>query len=74
MLIWRSINVVSSPYYRLIPGKQSVHLDNGTFWTNRAATYTGKPHRAVFEDSLSKIYKNLYSNASETGHSDHTVI
>ncbi|XP_042585474.1 spermatogenesis-associated protein 6-like isoform X4 [Cyprinus carpio] len=57
------------PQDRLIPGEPSVHLDNGTFWTNRAGTYTGKPHRAVFEDSLSKIYTNLYSNASQTGHS-----
>ncbi|XP_016301649.1 spermatogenesis-associated protein 6-like isoform X1 [Sinocyclocheilus anshuiensis] len=57
------------PQDRLIPGEPSVHLDNGTFWTNRAGAYTGKPHRAVFEDSLSKIYKNLYSNASQTGHS-----
>ncbi|XP_058640466.1 spermatogenesis-associated protein 6 isoform X2 [Onychostoma macrolepis] len=57
------------PQARLIPGEPSVHLDNGTFWTDREAVYTGKPHRAVFEDSLSKIYKNLYSNASETRHS-----
>uniref|UniRef100_A0A8C2GE60 Spermatogenesis associated 6 n=1 Tax=Cyprinus carpio TaxID=7962 RepID=A0A8C2GE60_CYPCA len=57
------------PQDRLIPGEPSVHLDNGTFWTNRAGTYTGKPHRAVFEDSLSKIYMNLYSNASQAGHS-----
>ncbi|KAK7145751.1 hypothetical protein R3I93_013473 [Phoxinus phoxinus] len=57
------------PQDRLIPGEPSVHLDNGTFWTNRAAVYTGKPHRAVFEDSLSKIYKNLYRNASQPGHS-----
>ncbi|XP_059359954.1 spermatogenesis-associated protein 6 isoform X5 [Carassius carassius] len=57
------------PQDRLIPGEPSVHLDNGTFWTNRADAYTGKPHRAVFEDSLSKIYKNLYRNASQTGHS-----
>uniref|UniRef100_A0A671QD28 Spermatogenesis-associated protein 6-like n=1 Tax=Sinocyclocheilus anshuiensis TaxID=1608454 RepID=A0A671QD28_9TELE len=54
---------------RLISGDPSVHLDNGTFWTNRAAAYTGKPHRAVFEDSLSKIYRNLYRNASQPGHS-----
>ncbi|XP_062855096.1 spermatogenesis-associated protein 6 isoform X2 [Trichomycterus rosablanca] len=38
----------------------SVHLDNGTFWTNKTARYTGKSHREVFEDSLGKIYKNLY--------------
>ncbi|XP_056629479.1 spermatogenesis-associated protein 6 isoform X2 [Triplophysa dalaica] len=53
---------------RLIPGEPSVHLDDGTIWTNRAAMYTGKPHRAVFEESLSRIYKNLYRNASQSQH------
>ncbi|KTG46814.1 hypothetical protein cypCar_00032566 [Cyprinus carpio] len=53
---------------KLISGDPSVRLDNGTFWTNRAAAYTGKPHRAVFEDSLSKIYKKLYRKASHPGH------
>ncbi|KAK2898362.1 hypothetical protein Q8A67_009780 [Cirrhinus molitorella] len=57
------------PQDRLIPGEPSVHLDSGTVWTVRAAAYTGKPHRAVFEDSLSKIYRSLYRNASQTGHS-----
>ncbi|XP_058245910.1 spermatogenesis-associated protein 6 isoform X2 [Hemibagrus wyckioides] len=55
---------------RVIPGEPSVHLDNGTFWTNKAAKYTGKSHRAVFEDSLGKIYKNLYRKASNPTHSD----
>ncbi|XP_017323983.1 spermatogenesis-associated protein 6 [Ictalurus punctatus] len=53
---------------RVIPGEPSVHLDNGTFWTNKAAKYTGKSHRAVFEDSLGKIYKNLYRKASSPPH------
>ncbi|XP_026775462.1 spermatogenesis-associated protein 6 isoform X2 [Pangasianodon hypophthalmus] len=55
---------------RVIPGEPSVHLDNGTFWTNKAAKYTGKSHRAVFEDSLGKIYKNLYRKASSPTHND----
>ncbi|XP_072537749.1 spermatogenesis-associated protein 6 [Salminus brasiliensis] len=55
---------------RVIPGEPSVHLDNGTFWTNKAAKYTGRSHRAVFEDSLGKIYKNLYRKASSPSHSD----
>ncbi|XP_051951082.1 spermatogenesis-associated protein 6 [Xyrauchen texanus] len=54
---------------RLLPGEPSVHLDNGTFWSNKAAVYTGKPHRAIFEESLSKIYKNLYRNASQSENS-----
>ncbi|MCJ8734876.1 hypothetical protein PDJAM_G00240400 [Pangasius djambal] len=55
---------------RVIPGEPSVHLDNGTFWTSKAAKYTGKSHRAVFEDSLGKIYKNLYRKASSPTHND----
>ncbi|KAL2090084.1 hypothetical protein ACEWY4_014772 [Coilia grayii] len=44
----------------------SVHLDNGHYWSSKAAVYTGKPHRAVFEESLGRIYKNLYRNISST--------
>ncbi|XP_021260168.1 spermatogenesis-associated protein 6 isoform X2 [Numida meleagris] len=44
----------------------TVHLDNGEFWSNRAAVYKGKPHRAIFEDSLGKIYRNMYRKASGT--------
>ncbi|XP_060788106.1 spermatogenesis-associated protein 6 isoform X2 [Neoarius graeffei] len=55
---------------RVIPGEPSVHLDDGTFWTDKAAKYTGKSHRAVFEDSLGKIYKNLYRKASSPTHTD----
>ncbi|XP_038858452.1 spermatogenesis-associated protein 6 [Salvelinus namaycush] len=48
------------------PGETSVHLDNGTFWSSQVACYTGKPHRAVFEDSLRLIYKNMYRRALST--------
>uniref|UniRef100_A0A8C8HT55 Spermatogenesis-associated protein 6 N-terminal domain-containing protein n=1 Tax=Oncorhynchus tshawytscha TaxID=74940 RepID=A0A8C8HT55_ONCTS len=48
------------------PGETSVHLDNGTFWSRQVACYTGKPHRAVFEDSLGLIYKNMYRRALST--------
>uniref|UniRef100_A0A8C4YIU4 Spermatosis associated 6 n=1 Tax=Gopherus evgoodei TaxID=1825980 RepID=A0A8C4YIU4_9SAUR len=44
----------------------TVHLDNGEYWSNRAAVYKGKPHRAVFEDSLEKIYRNMYKKACGT--------
>ncbi|KAM4629178.1 spermatogenesis-associated protein 6 [Polymixia lowei] len=47
-------------------GDMSVHLDNGAFWSNRAFLYTGRAHRTVFEDSLGKIYKNMYRKASST--------
>ncbi|XP_075038150.1 spermatogenesis-associated protein 6 isoform X2 [Mixophyes fleayi] len=42
---------------------KSVHLDNGEFWCNRAAAYKGKSHRVIFEESMEKIYKNMYKNA-----------
>uniref|UniRef100_A0A8C3RW54 Spermatogenesis-associated protein 6 N-terminal domain-containing protein n=1 Tax=Chelydra serpentina TaxID=8475 RepID=A0A8C3RW54_CHESE len=44
----------------------TVHLDNGEYWSNRAAVYKGKPHRAIFEDSLEKIYRNMYKKACGT--------
>ncbi|KAJ7986603.1 hypothetical protein DPEC_G00341590 [Dallia pectoralis] len=49
---------------RVSLGEASVHLDNGMFWSSQAASYTGKPHRAVFEESLGHIYKNMYRRAS----------
>uniref|UniRef100_A0A803Y7G6 Uncharacterized protein n=1 Tax=Meleagris gallopavo TaxID=9103 RepID=A0A803Y7G6_MELGA len=54
--------------YQYSPVQQNitVHLDNGEFWYNRAAVYKGKPHRAIFEDSLGKIYRNMYQKASGT--------
>lgn len=45
------------------PRDKSVHLDNGEFWSNRAAAFKGKSHRIVFEESMEKIYKNMYRNA-----------
>uniref|UniRef100_A0A8B9NA15 Spermatogenesis associated 6 n=1 Tax=Accipiter nisus TaxID=211598 RepID=A0A8B9NA15_9AVES len=44
----------------------TVHLDNGKYWSSRAAVYKGKPHRAIFEESLEKIYRNMYRKASGT--------
>ncbi|KFV08053.1 Spermatogenesis-associated protein 6, partial [Tauraco erythrolophus] len=52
----------SSPVQRNAP----VHLDNGEYWSRRAAVYKGKPHRAIFEKSLEKIYRNMYQKASGT--------
>uniref|UniRef100_A0A8D0DZ47 Spermatosis associated 6 n=1 Tax=Salvator merianae TaxID=96440 RepID=A0A8D0DZ47_SALMN len=43
-----------------------VHLGNGDYWTNEAAEYKCKPHRAIFEDSLEKIYQNMYKKASDS--------
>ncbi|NXR15598.1 SPAT6 protein, partial [Semnornis frantzii] len=44
--------------------KAAAHLDNGDYWSSRAAVYKGKPHRAIFEESLEKIYRNMYQKAS----------
>ncbi|XP_072275708.1 spermatogenesis-associated protein 6 [Pyxicephalus adspersus] len=49
----------SLPYKR----DTSVHLDNGEFWCNKASAYKGKSHRVIFEESMEKIYKNMYRNA-----------
>ncbi|XP_053549477.1 spermatogenesis-associated protein 6 isoform X2 [Bombina bombina] len=45
--------------------EKPVHLDNGEFWSSRAAEYKGKSHRAVFEESMEKIYRNMYRNSSD---------
>ncbi|NXU89058.1 SPAT6 protein, partial [Xiphorhynchus elegans] len=52
----------SSPVQRNAP----VHLGNGEYWSSRAAVYKGKPHRAIFEESLGKIYRNMYQKAVGT--------
>ncbi|NXX88387.1 SPAT6 protein, partial [Centropus bengalensis] len=41
-------------------------LDNSEYWSRRAAVYKGKPHRVIFEESLEKIYRNMYLKASGT--------
>ncbi|KAG8132381.1 hypothetical protein E2320_010237 [Naja naja] len=43
-----------------------VHLDNDEYWTSEVAEYQNKPHRAIFEDSLQKIYRNMYRKASSS--------
>ncbi|GCC16638.1 hypothetical protein chiPu_0017299 [Chiloscyllium punctatum] len=44
----------------------SVHLGDGDYWSSRAAAYKGMPHRAIFEESLEKIYRNMYKKASDS--------
>ncbi|MBN3279990.1 SPAT6 protein, partial [Polyodon spathula] len=43
-----------------------VHLDAGEYWSNRAAQFKEKPHRAAFEESMDKIYRNMYRKATST--------
>ncbi|KFQ22878.1 Spermatogenesis-associated protein 6, partial [Mesitornis unicolor] len=44
----------------------TVHLDNSDYRSGRAAVYKGKPHRVIFEESLEKIYRNMYQKATGT--------
>ncbi|CAH2310767.1 Hypothetical predicted protein [Pelobates cultripes] len=48
------------------PVENLVHLDNGEYWSKRAAVYRGKTHREVFEESMEKIYRNMYKKAAES--------
>ncbi|XP_038650228.1 spermatogenesis-associated protein 6 isoform X1 [Scyliorhinus canicula] len=44
----------------------SVHLGDGDYWSNRAAVYQGKPHRAIFEESLERIYRTMYKKTADS--------
>ncbi|XP_041886580.1 spermatogenesis-associated protein 6 isoform X1 [Corvus kubaryi] len=50
----------SSPAQQNTP----VHLGNGECWSAPAAVYKEKPHRAILEESLGKIYRNMYEKAA----------
>ncbi|XP_036749034.2 spermatogenesis-associated protein 6 isoform X1 [Manis pentadactyla] len=41
----------------------TLHFDDGKYWSNRAASYKEKSHRPIFENSMDKIYRNLYKKA-----------
>nr|KAF6383725.1 spermatogenesis associated 6 [Pipistrellus kuhlii] len=41
----------------------TLQMDDGEYWSNRAASYKGKSHRPIFENSMDKIYRNLYKKA-----------
>nr|KAG5694196.1 hypothetical protein BaRGS_027172 [Batillaria attramentaria] len=40
-----------------------VHVDRGHYWTERAASLSGKSHRELFNSNLSKAYNRLQRNA-----------
>ncbi|XP_068020000.1 spermatogenesis-associated protein 6 isoform X1 [Melanerpes formicivorus] len=46
--------------------KSTAHLDNSDYWSRCAAAYKGKPRRAIFEESLEKIYRDMYQKVSGT--------
>ncbi|XP_041339435.1 spermatogenesis-associated protein 6 isoform X1 [Pyrgilauda ruficollis] len=50
----------SSPVQQSTP----VHLDSGERWPGPAAVYKEKPHRAILEESLAKIYRELYEKTA----------
>lgn len=37
-----------------------VHLDSAECWSGPAAVYKEKPHRAILEETLAKMYRNMY--------------
>ncbi|KAL2301890.1 hypothetical protein Nmel_011291, partial [Mimus melanotis] len=41
-----------------------VHLDNGEYWSGPAAVYKEKPHRAILEETLAKIYRDMYQKTA----------
>ncbi|XP_039741562.1 spermatogenesis-associated protein 6 isoform X3 [Pteropus medius] len=63
-LLYRDSAYDSDPEYSSFQRPRgSHHLDDGEYWSNRAASYKGKSHRPVFENSMDKIYRNLYKKA-----------
>lgn len=50
-------------YSSLQRPRGSLQMDDGEYWSNRAACYKGKSHRPIFENNMDKIYRNLYKKA-----------
>ncbi|XP_057235933.1 spermatogenesis-associated protein 6 [Malurus melanocephalus] len=50
----------SSPVQQNAP----VRSDIGEYWSRPAAVYKGKPLRAIFEESLGKIYRDMYEKTA----------
>uniref|UniRef100_A0A9L0K4K9 Spermatosis associated 6 n=1 Tax=Equus asinus TaxID=9793 RepID=A0A9L0K4K9_EQUAS len=63
-LFYRDSAYDSDPEYSSFQRPRgTLHLDDGEYWSNRAASYKGKSHRPIFENSMDKIYRNLYKKA-----------
>uniref|UniRef100_A0A8C3QY86 Spermatogenesis associated 6 n=1 Tax=Cyanoderma ruficeps TaxID=181631 RepID=A0A8C3QY86_9PASS len=41
-----------------------VRLDSGECWSGPAAVYKEKPHRAILEETLAKMYRNMYQKTA----------
>nr|XP_039259623.1 spermatogenesis-associated protein 6-like isoform X3 [Styela clava] len=44
------------------PPRVSVRLNDNEYWNEMASVFTGRSHRAVFENNLDKIYDDIYTN------------
>jgi len=42
-----------------------VPLSGEKLWSSRKSQLTGRSHRALFDDSLQEIYKDLYDKAKD---------
>ncbi|XP_077005851.1 spermatogenesis-associated protein 6 isoform X2 [Tamandua tetradactyla] len=63
-LLYRDSAYDSDPEYSSFQRPRgTVHMDDGEYCSNRAASYKGKSHRPLFENSMDKIYRNLYKKA-----------
>lgn len=43
----------------------TVPLSSDSFWSNLKSQFTGRSHRALFEESLKEIYRNMYNTVKE---------
>ncbi|XP_048672266.1 spermatogenesis-associated protein 6 [Marmota marmota marmota] len=63
-LLYRDSAYDSDPEYSSYPRPHgSLHLDDGEYWSRAASYNKGKSHRPVFENSMDKMYRNLYKKA-----------
>ena len=42
----------------------TVKVSDTDYWSERMAEYTGKPNRVVFDETLERVYKQLYDNST----------
>uniref|UniRef100_A0A8D2HWU8 Spermatogenesis-associated protein 6 n=1 Tax=Urocitellus parryii TaxID=9999 RepID=A0A8D2HWU8_UROPR len=63
-LLYRDSAYDSDPEYSSYQRPHgSLHLDDGEYWSRAASYNKGKSHRPVFENSMDKMYRNLYKKA-----------
>ena len=43
----------------------TVPPSSDSFWSNLKSQFTGRSHRALFEESLKEIYRNMYNTVKE---------